>query len=393
MLRTTFDAGERRSGANKRATERFLIVSGHDFRTPRRANMHFIARELVKRGTMQFFSLGCSPLSRLTGDPRLPILSRANTIEEFDGVQCYLWKSAWHPVNLEFAALSGLSRALFSAYRRNAPAVFRNWVESSDVIIVESGMAPIFLETIQALNPNARKIYLASDLLDTIGVDPFVAAELDAHVDAFDTVVVPSRLMAPAFPSRATLAFVPHGLDIDASSVGGSPYAEGIHAVSVGSMLFDRRFFELVAPQFPEVTFHVIGGGREAETLTHLNIRRYGEMPFAETLAYIKHAHFGIAPYKAASVQPYLCDTSMKLMQYGFFGISAVCPAPAVGDHAGRFGYLPNTESIAQAVRGALAAGKMTPPQMLSWSAVTDRILHPQGYPDTRVAQPVSAPG
>ena len=60
MLRTNFDSGEMRSGANKRAMQRYLIISGHDFRTPRWANMHFIARELAQRGTTRFFSLGCS---------------------------------------------------------------------------------------------------------------------------------------------------------------------------------------------------------------------------------------------------------------------------------------------------------------------------------------------
>ena len=391
MLRTTFDSGETRGGANKSAMPRFLIISGHDFRTPRWANMHFIARELAKRGTMRFFSLGCSALSYLIGDPRLPILAQANRVEEFRGVQCYLWKSAWHPVNLDFAVLSGLSRLLFTAYRRGVPEVFRRWVEGSDIIIMESGMSPIFLEMIQQLNPNARKIYLASDLLDTIGVDPFVCEELNAHIDLFDTIIVPSRLMAPAFPPRAKLRFVPHGLEVDTAVAGGSPYAGGANAVSVGSMLFDRGFFALAAPRFPDVTFHVIGGGREAGHLSQPNIKLYGEMPYAQTLAYIKHAQFGIAPYKAKSVQPYLCDTSMKLMQYGFFGIPAICPVAAVGDHAGRFGYVPgDPASIEHAVRDALAAGRVTPPQILSWSEVTDRILKPQDYADTRVAQAVA---
>ena len=199
MLRTNFDSSETRGGANKRAMQRYLILSGHDFRTPRWANMHFIARELAQRGTTRFFSLGASLMSYVIGDPRLPILKRANRIEEYRGVQCYLWKSAWHPVNLDFAVLAPVSRMLFMAYRRGMPEVFRRWVESSDVIIMESGMSPIFLEMIEKLNPNARKIYIASDLLDTIGVDPFVSEELNTHIDLFDTVVVPSRLMAPAF--------------------------------------------------------------------------------------------------------------------------------------------------------------------------------------------------
>jgi 2-beta-glucuronyltransferase len=394
MLRTNFDSGEMRSGANKRAMQRYLIISGHDFRTPRWANMHFIARELAQRGTTRFFSIGCSALSYLISDPRKLILKRANRIEEYRGVKCYLWKSAWHPVNLDFAVLAGISRMMFAAYRRNTPDLFQRWVEGSDVIILESGMPPIFLELIHKLNPNARKIYIASDLLDTIGVDPFVSEELNAHIDLFDTIVLPSKLMAPAFSPRAKLCFVPHGLEVDDSASAVSPYEGGINAVSVGSMLFDREFFDIAAPLFPHVTFHVIGSGHGAESLKHANVKIYGEMPYEQTLGYIKHAQFGIAPYTLERAQDYLCDTSMKLMQYAFFGIAAVCPRVAVGEHPGRFGYVPGDRaSIENAVQAALKAGKVKIPPMLSWAQVTDRILSPQDFADTDIARALTAPG
>ena len=100
--------------------------------------------------------------------------------------------------------------------------------------------------------------------------------------------------------------------------------------------------------------------------------------------AYIKHADLGIAPYKADCVQDYLCDTSMKLMQYEYFGVPAICPTAAVGGHAGRFGYVPgDRNSIGKAIRAALTAGKFAPPAILSWSEVTDRILRPQDFADT----------
>ena len=97
-------------------------------------------------------------------------------------------------------------------------------------------------------------------------------------------------------------------------------------------MLFDREFFDIAAPLFPDVTFHVIGGGRAAEELKHANVKIYGEMPYEQTLGYIKHADFGIAPYTLEHGQDYLCDTSMKLMQYALFGIAAICPRVVVGE-------------------------------------------------------------
>lgn len=33
----------------------YLVLSAHDFRTPRRANIHFITDQLALRGTTRFF--------------------------------------------------------------------------------------------------------------------------------------------------------------------------------------------------------------------------------------------------------------------------------------------------------------------------------------------------
>jgi 2-beta-glucuronyltransferase len=364
----------------------YLIISGHDFRTPRRAGIHFVAQELAKRGTVRFFSIGFSWLSYLRADPRLAIANRASGTENIRGVDCYLWKTAWHPFNLHLSWLKGLSRLLFTTYRLAVPDVFKQWVETSDTIIVESGMSPIFISTIARLNPKARKIYIVSDLLSTIGVDQFVAHELESYFSVFQTVIVKSRRMVRSLPDHANIRYVPQGIEQDLSAADTSPYNDGIHAVSVGSMLFDRSFFDLAASAFPNITFHVIGGGRHAARLDHPNVKIYGEMPFRDTLRYLKNAHFGIAPYEAERVEDYLCDTSLKLIQYASFGVPAVCPNLVVGDYAGRFGYTPgDIASIVQAIERALSAGKFTPTKILSWAEVVDRIISPNDYSDTRI--------
>jgi 2-beta-glucuronyltransferase len=76
----------------------------------------------------------------------------------------------------------------------------------------------------------------------------------------------------------------------------------------------------------------------------------------------------------------------MKMMQYDFFGLPTVCPTSVVGDHSGRFGYTPgNPESIRAAMALALAAPRQRSRQILSWSEVTDRLLQPQDFADTRL--------
>ena len=53
---------------------------------------------------------------------------------------------------------------------------------------------------------------------------------------------------------------------------------------------------EVAARAFPDVTFHVIGAGSEAAALAAPNIRIYDEMKLQDTIPYLHHADFGVAP-------------------------------------------------------------------------------------------------
>ena len=99
-----------------------------------------------------------------------------------------------------------------------------------------------------------------------------------------------------------------------------------------------------------------------------------------------RHADIGIAPYRSESVPGYLADTSMKLIQYDFLAVPAVCPHSVTGDYASRFGYTPGDGvSVEQAITRALNAPREASRRHLSWSEVTDRILEPSAFPDTEV--------
>lgn len=152
-------------------------------------------------------------------------------------------------------------------------------------------------------------------------------------------------------------------------------------------MLFDAEFFVSASHQFPDIHFHIIGCGQSRHPDYGDNVTLYGEMPHAETLRYLKHARFGIAPYRAASVPVYLADTSMKLIQYDFLGLPAVCPTAVVGDYRNRFGYSPQDHaSITHAIQQALNAPHLPSRRHLNWAEVTDRILESSRFPDTQVA-------
>ncbi|AQT62353.1 UDP-glucuronate--glycolipid 2-beta-glucuronosyltransferase [Cellvibrio sp. PSBB023] len=365
------------------AQQKYLLLSAHDYRSPRKAGIHFVASELAKMGPTRFFSLRYSFLSRYKHDPRLSLDDQANKIVTHQGVDCYLWKTLIHPIRIRpFESL------MYHLYSFGFNRVLRRWIRESDVIILESGVAPIFFDLIKHLNPRAKILYRASDALDTIDAAVYIRNTFARIAKDIDTIVMPSKALADSMPSTHNLAFVPQGIDYSVNEKANpSPYSEGIHAVSVGSMLFDPHFFVLASKRFPQIHFHIIGSCQPRHPDYGNNVSVYGEMPFDKTLPYIKHATLGIAPYSSVNLPAYLRDTSLKLTQYEFFGLPAICPHFIAADYPSRFGYdIGDEDSIAQAISRAL-----NPPQpfskrtVLDWAQVTARMLAPKQFSDTEV--------
>jgi 2-beta-glucuronyltransferase len=355
----------------------FLFVTGHDLRSRRKVNVHFIAEELARRGKTRVFSFGFSCLSLIKRDPRASLWRQANRVEHVGGVDCYLWRTAFHPFNLRRESLTSLEARWFSRYAKSTPPILDAWASESRTIILESGIPVILAERLAAANPYASLVYLGSDDVRTIGCARYITDEFARTATRYLGAALASLQLLPSIPDGMPAYSVPHAMDPDVLGYGDpSPYGGGLHAVSVGSMLFDPRFFEIAADLFPEVTFHLIGSGARGSKLARANVRVHDEMNYRRTIPFIKHARFGIAPYTGKRVVPYLADTSMKLMQYGYFGVPAVCPEVTVGGHPGRFGYEPDdAHSIAAAIRRALACPGFVPEPALTWPAVVDRLL------------------
>ena len=378
------------TSAAKPATgeEKFLVLSAHDYRSPRKAGIHFITAELAKRGHTRFFSLRYSHLSKYTSDPRLSLDKEANRIGTHQGVECYLWKTLVHPFNTRRSWLRPAETLMYKWYSQGFNPVLRQWIKEASVIMLESGVAPVFFDLIKRINPQAKILYRASDSLEAINVAEYVSQAFDRIAGDINTIVLPSKALAETVPSRHNLAFVPQGIDhAVADKADPSPYSGGMHAVSVGSMLFDPSFFVLASKRFPEIQFHLIGTGHPRHPDYGDNVTVYGEMPFAQTLPYIKHAQLGIAPYSSTDLPAYLRDTSMKLIQYDFFGIPSICPTFIAADYPNRYGYeIGDGDSIERAIKRALNPAQRTAsPRVLNWSEVTERMLMPQQFRDTEM--------
>jgi 2-beta-glucuronyltransferase len=364
-----------------------LFISAHDFRSLRRASVHFIAAEMATRCETRFFSVGLSRLSQHRGDTRTSLADQANRVETYQGVECYLWKTSWHPFNMRKPRLRPVEEALFRTYRMMVPAIPKQWLRESDVVFIESGISIVFIADVKRLNPRARIIYLASDELDVIDAATTIKRDFKRHFDKIDTVRLPSHYMASSMPHSRTSVLVPHGVDRSiADAVYPNPYGDRRACVAVGSMLFDASFFRIAAAAYPDLDFHIIGAGKAAAELHGGNIIVHPEMAFAETLPYVQHAAFGVAAYRDANSPRYLIDTSLKLRQFGLFSIPAICPYFALGNAPGRFGYTPgDAASITAAIAAALNNQAPIVDTSQSWSGVVDRLLSPADYPDTKL--------
>ncbi len=364
-----------------------LFISAHDYRSLRRASVHFIAAEMATRCATRFFSVGLSRLSQHRGDTRASLADQANRLATYQGVECYLWKMPWHPFNIRNPRLALVEEALFRTYRMMVPAIPRQWLRESDIVFIESGIAIAFIADVKRLNPKVRIVYLASDELDVIDCASTIKRDFKRHFDKIDTVRLPSHHMLPSMPHGRTSILVPHGVDRSiAAVVYPSPYGARRSCVAVGSMLFDASFFRIAASAYPDLDFHIIGAGKAAAGLQGDNIIVHPEMAFADTLAYVQHAAFGVAAYRDDNSPRYLIDTSLKLRQFGLFSIPAVCPYFALGTAPGRFGYTPgDAASITAAIAAALDNQTPIVDTSESWAGVVDRLLSPADFPDTRL--------
>jgi 2-beta-glucuronyltransferase len=373
------------AGAFLEEKRNIVFVSAvHDFRMLRRGSIQSLASATAKIGhAVTFVSVRFSLLSLTKGDSRRFLWRKSNRPEWVKGVLCYLWFTVLHPFQLKNKFVEALLWPFYFLYKRLRNRFLDESFRNADFIVIESGLGILFAERARRLNPEAKIIYRASDKLSTIGASGVLQAELEKTAKTFDWFCLLSADMADEFAWVSEKTFcVPLGIDPEEfKNNGPNPYVMPVNAISVGSMLFDPSFFQTAAVLFPAVQFHLVGCGAKFDAPQ--NVRFYEEMAFKDTLRYIEYASFGVAPYRATQGAEYLATSSLKLKQYEYLGIPAVCPTFAVGQSKNRFGYEPTDKaSIGRAIDEVLSSKFVPVPAPLDWQDLARRLLAPQRYPD-----------
>jgi 2-beta-glucuronyltransferase len=269
-------------------------------------------------------------------------------------ITSYLWRTPWHPLNLRAAALNRLATPLARRYGRFPLGAVEPLVAEAEMVLFDTGAGLMLVDRVRALAPGVRLVYRASDDVRYAGVHPAVVEAEARALAHFDLISSPCAAIHVRFADRPSARLHHHGIDrllFDRASA--SPYAatRGPHAVYVGRHPVDSHFLAAASALRPEWTFHVIGPGESR--LEHDNVRTYGELPFAETVPFIRHADVGLHPVERGPGAETFTD-SLKVIQYTYCRLPIVAPSFLRGTRPNMIGYEPgDRESIDRALTAA----------------------------------------
>ena len=360
------------------------FISGHYYPSARRAGFHNLADAAYRMGyKVNFVTVGYSLLSYLRRDYRTRIRGiRANlnrAVEIRPGFVSYVYATVWHPMTFLVPAVNRLTMSMMDGYGQGRLGALLPIVRETDIFVFESTPGLFLFRRFQRENPDAKMIYRVSDDVRILRSTHPRLVELEQEIaPLFHTVSVPCAWMLGKFPGLPTLRCDRHGLDTAAfDAVEGSPYEAGTkNAIFVGTGYVDLDCIASSAEGVPECNFHIIGPMKD--TLNLKNVIYYGEIPFRDTLPYIKHADVGLGTRDYREGFSASLTDSLKILQYRYCGLPIVSPDFIDLARDGVFYYQPrNAASCVEAMKGALSAGKdiSRGDEVQSWDEVMQSLL------------------
>ena len=359
------------------------FITGHYYNSARRAGFHNLADAAHRAGfQVNFVTTGYSLLSYLRRDYRTKIRGICKNfnapIEIRPGFISYVHFTAWHPMTTLSSLLNRLSAQFMPYYGEMYLGPLLSIIKTTDVFIFESTPGLFLFERIQCENPDAIKIYRVSDDIRMFRSTHPAQVDWEQTVaPKFALVSVPYTSFLPKFEG-ANLRLQRHGLDKtsfdDATT---SPFSPGSKNATIATAWEpDWNFFKSAAPQTPECTYHIFGPWNDRLGLS--NVKFYGEVPFKETVKYIKFSDVGLHCIKYRDAYSSSITDPLKVIQYRYCGLPIVSPDFLDLNREGVFYYSQNTpETAVHAMCAALAAGKNShySAEVRSWDEVLEDIL------------------
>lgn len=329
-----------------------ILVTQHYFQSKRMAGFHWLARALHRAGwDVLFFTGAISHLSRLRGDYRFayPVRAEANHIKPVEPrLSSFVWHTAWHPANLRSALLNKLSYARFSTYGDLPLGSAQDFVRRANLVLFESTPALLLFDRFKKLTPDARFVYRISDDLHVLKNHPVVLDAEARIAPEFDLLSAPSQYIFDRWKHLPRCRLHRHGIARDLFDAAMTNPYNGRwrkNVVFVGTNRFDDPTVATAARLFPEWGFHLIGPLRGVPALT--NVIKYGELPFLQTVAYLKHADVALYPMTQMADADVFQD-SLKVIQYTYCRLPIVAPNYLASPRGNVLAYDRNNESSIQ---------------------------------------------
>lgn len=370
--------------------KRAILVTGHYWNSKRKAGFHWLADALERNGwEVVFVTAAISWLSVIRRDYRLayPVLQQANQLLQVrEAMWSYVWFTPWHPANLRLKFLNHFSRPLFRLYSQLPLVEVEPKIREADLIIFESTPGLLLFERFKHLNSNAKFIYRVSDDLRLLRNHALVLETEQRTASQFDLVSVPSQQIYHHFEGLPNLELNLHGIRKDLFQQECSnpyPQKEKPNLIFVGNSYFDYDFINQASQLFPNWHFHIIG------PITNLpqrkNIIAYGELPFEETIPYIKYADIGLQT-RCYSPGIESLNNSLKIAQYTYCRLPIVAPVYLRSSSSHFFYYHPrDADSIQTALKEAAVyeRSNIQTDNIYSWDEVVQHLLNAVGIIQT----------
>lgn len=310
---------------------RAVLLTGHFAQQKRRGSMLWVSDALQRMGWhVTLCTIGYSWLSRLIGDRRLSALDAApetGTRDISSSLTALFGYAPLHPFStrcrLTDAALTPLQglTARYWAPRLAAP------LAQADLTLIESG-APVLLAPLARRHASRTPmVYRVNDDMRLLGLPESLLTAERNHAPLFDRISTASPLLARRFDGHRNVTLDPMGLDhAGLLQPQPDPYAPRAEreVVCAGTTQFDPQLVACVAEARPNWRIHVLGRLKPSQTVSA--ITHHGEQPFATTLAHIRHADIGLAPYPDTPGIEYQRHHSNRMLLYCHFGLPILAP-------------------------------------------------------------------
>jgi len=339
------------------SARRVVLVSYHYYPSKRRAGFHFLADAYARLGwDVVFVTAPISWISRLGDDQRFQYPVRRDAgrlVSVAPSIHSFVHFTLFHPSNLRNGALNALAGPVYThGYSRLPLGPLKDELGKADLIIFESTSALLLEPRFRELAPQARIVYRVSDDMQSLGLHPVVLGQEHPIASRCDLVSTPSEHLHRRFADLPQARLHGHALDKSAfDQPVPNPYSSAPNAVYLGFWPVDVAFLRAAARARPDVTFHVVG---QTVDVPERNIVSYGELPFRDTLPFVKHADVGLHTVIYRPGAEALTD-SLKVIQFTYLGLPIVLPAFLASSRPNVVTYQPGDDADAgRAINAAL---------------------------------------